>query len=96
MNTEQQIEFDKVKTLWAELATTDKAKEQIFAAAPFLKEAELRKALRDTTDARSMLEKLGDPPFSNLAEVREIIRVADSGDCLSPGQLTRTERMVAP
>ncbi len=94
MNTEQQIEFDKVKTLWAELATTDKAKEQIFAAAPFLKEAELRKALRDTTDARSMLEKLGDPPFSNLAEVREIIRIADSGDCLSPCQLTRTERML--
>ena len=94
MSTEKQIEFDKVKELWAEFAITDNAKEQIYAAAPFLKEAELKKALRDTTDARNMLEKLGDPPLQNLTEIREIILIAGSGDCLTPYQLTRTERVL--
>lgn len=32
MNTEQQIEFDKVKNIWADLAVTGKAKERIAEA----------------------------------------------------------------
>ena len=29
MNTEKQIEFDKIKTMWADLAVTEYAKEKI-------------------------------------------------------------------
>ena len=45
MNTESQIEFNKVKNIWSELASTDYAKEQIKKADIILSERELKKAL---------------------------------------------------
>ena len=43
MNIERQIEFDKVKEIWAELAVTDWAKERIREATLFFSETELKK-----------------------------------------------------
>ena len=42
MNTEQQIEFDKVKEMWSLLAVTAYAKERIAEATVILEERELR------------------------------------------------------
>ena len=56
MNIDKQIEFDKVKEIWAELAITDYAKEQIRETTICLSEYELRKLLRDTTSAKEMIE----------------------------------------
>ena len=38
MNTEQQIEFNKIKEIWAELAVTGSAKEEIENVSIFLDE----------------------------------------------------------
>ena len=43
MNIERQIEFDKIKEIWSELAITDWAKEKIREAGPFFSEQELKK-----------------------------------------------------
>ena len=56
MNIEKQIEFDKIKEMWAELAITEKAKEKIRNMSFFLSELELRKQLKDTTDGRNLME----------------------------------------
>ena len=64
MNIERQIEFDKVKDIWTELAITDGAKERIREVNLYFSEAELKKQLRDTTDARFLIEKIGTPPLS--------------------------------
>ena len=69
MNTEIQIEFNKIKDTWAGLATTDHAKELIEKAEVILDEKEIRKQLRDTTDSREMIEKLGAPPLQNVNEI---------------------------
>ena len=50
MNIERQIEFDKVKEIWAELAVTDWAKERIREATLFFSETELKKKLRGNTN----------------------------------------------
>ena len=76
MNTERQIEFDKVRDIWAELAVTGYAKERIEAAKIILEEKDLRKELRDTTDAKEMIENLGNPPVQNVTEIREILEAA--------------------
>lgn len=68
MNIARQIEFDKIKEKWAELALTDWAKERIRAATLYFSEAELLKQLKDTTDARELIEKLGTPPLQNMSE----------------------------
>ncbi len=94
MNTETQIEFNKIKDMWAELTSTDYARKQIKKADIILKESELRKALQDTTDSRNIIEKLGNPPVQNVTEIREILTIADTGKCLTPYQLERVEKVL--
>jgi dsDNA-specific endonuclease/ATPase MutS2 len=94
MNTEKQIEFDKIKKIWAEQAVTVFAKEKIEAAEIILDELTLRKALQDTTNSREMIEKLGNPPVQNVSEIKEILTMAEKGECLAPFQLERVEKVL--
>ncbi|MDE7204825.1 MAG: DNA mismatch repair protein MutS [Lachnospiraceae bacterium] len=94
MNIDKQIEFDKIKELWKELAVTDKAKETIGAVTCYLSESELRKQLKDTTNSRNLIEKLGTPPLQNVAEAKEILTIAEKGNCLTPYQLERVEKVL--
>lgn len=76
---EKQIEFDKIKNRWREFAVTDAAGERIAESSLIYSETELRKNLRDTTDARELIEKLGHPPLQNISEVKEV-RSRNRGD----------------
>ena len=95
MNIERQIEFDKVKEMWAELAVTDSAAERIREADVCFSEDELRKQLRDTSDARELIEKIGTPPLQNISEVKDVLLIAEKGECLSSYQLERVEKVLA-
>ena len=92
MNIERQIEFDKIKEIWAELAVTDSAKERIRKVSLYFSEKELKKQLKDTTDARFLIEKLGMPPLQNMTEIKAALLAAEKGDCLTPYQLERVEK----
>lgn len=94
MNIDRQIEFDKVKEIWADRAITDEAKEKIRDASLFFSENELRKQLKDTTDARILMEKSGMPPLQNISEIKDILLIAEKGDCLTPYQLERVEKVL--
>lgn len=94
MNIERQIEFDKIKEIWSDLAITDDAKEKIKEAGLLFSEPELKKRLSDTTDARVLIEKLGTPPLQNISEIKEILMIAEKGDCLTPYQLARLEKVL--
>ena len=94
MNIDKQIEFDKVKERWADLAITDWAKEKIKETSVCISENELRKQLRDTTDARNLMEKTGIPPLQNISEIKDILLIAEKGDCLTPYQLERVEKVL--
>jgi dsDNA-specific endonuclease/ATPase MutS2 len=94
MDTEKQIEFHKIKEIWSQLAVTQRAKERIAETTFILSEGELKKQLRDTTDSREMIEKLGTPPLQNVDEIKEIMMAAEKGDCLTPYQLERVERVL--
>ena len=87
MNIDKQIEFDKVKNIWAELASTDYAKEKIQEIELCFSENELKKELRDTTDAKELIEKVGTPPLQNITEIRDVLMIVEKGDCLTPYQL---------
>ena len=93
MNTEKQIEFNKIKEIWAGLAITEYAKDKIRNKEIILDETALRKELKDTTNSRNMIEKLGIPPLQDVTEINEILTVAERGDCLSPYQLARVENV---
>lgn len=95
MNINQQIEFDKIKGLWAERALTDDAKEKIKDTTWCMSETELRMLLKETTDARDMIEKLGTPPLQNVSDMKEVIQIVEKGQCLTPFQLERVEKVLA-
>ena len=94
MNSEKQIEFDKIKEMWAELAVTQGAKEKIRETVFSLSEREVKKLLRDTTDGRNLIEKLGTPPLQSVDEIKQIMAAAKKGDCLTPYQLERVEKIL--
>ena len=89
MNLDKVLEFDKVKERWKELAVTEYAHELIDGASFLLSGLELRSALKDTTDARELLEKLGTPPLQNVTEIKEVMDIAGKDQCLTPYQLER-------
>lgn len=89
--TEKILEFDKIKDIWSELALTDSAKKEIQEAAPVLSEVELQARQRETTEAKTMMEEMGTPPLSAMEGVRELMKAAVRGDCLTAAQLEQAE-----
>lgn len=39
-----------------------------------------------------MIEKTGTPPLQNVTEIKEVILIAEKGNCLTPYQLERVEK----
>lgn len=93
-NTEQTLEFTKIKEKLSELACTEKAREQIQQLKPYLSELELRAKLKETTEARVMIEKCGNPPVTALQGMDEWIELAGKGGCLLPEQLESIAAML--
>lgn len=86
--TERLIEFDKIKEIWGSFALTKKAKQEISKMQPFLSESELLARLKETTEARLLLEKEGNPPLISLNDIREFLVTAEKEGILTAEQLT--------
>ena len=57
---------------------------------------ELLKKLKETTEARLIIEKCGNPPLVSLNGITEWVENAEKGNCLNPLQLEEIEKaMVA-
>lgn len=89
MNLDKALEFEKVKEIWKGLALTEHACQKIEEAGFILAEPQLRKELKDTTDARELIEKLGAPPLQSVTEIKDVMEIAKKGDCLTPYQLEK-------
>ena len=92
VQTDKVLEFDKMKEKWIELALTEWAKEKIKDTVPSMSENELIARQRETSEARELLEKSGNPPLVSLNGIRECIQTAVKGDCLSISQLEDMEK----
>ena len=91
---ENQIEFNRVKQIWSDLAITSKAKEKIADRWIILDEGKLKREIKDTSDAKELIEKLGNPPLQDVSEILEIMAIAQKGDCLTPYQLERVQSIL--
>ena len=92
VQTDKVLEFDKMKEKWMELALTEWAKEKIKDTVPIMSENELIARQRETSEARELLEKSGNPPLVSLSGIRECIQTAAKGGCLSISQLEDMEK----
>ena len=94
-DTEKILEFDRIKEKLAELACTEKARQQIQELKPSLSELEVKASQRETTEARKMIEICGNPPVTVLQGVDEWIEFASKGGCLTPQQLEQISMVLA-
>ena len=92
---ENQIEFNKVKEIWAGFAITKEAKDRIKYKWIILDESTLRAELKNTSDAKEMIEKLGNPPLQDVSEILEILEIASKGECLTPYRLERVQSILS-
>lgn len=93
-NIETILEFDKIKEQWMEFARTQWAKDVIQNVEPYLSESELTARLRETTEARTLLEKAGNPPITAMNGISEFISISKKGDCMSAIQLEQLGNML--
>lgn len=88
MNREFEIlEFNHILKQLEELAYTEKSKEKIRELKPYLRETDVKVALRETTEARKMLDAMGNPPLVTLDQVEELLGTAEKEGCLTAEQL---------
>ncbi len=90
--TENALEFNRIKEKWMELAYTQEVKEKIARTQICLSESELSAKQRETTEAKAMIEKLGNPPLTTLEGVKELLVIATKGGCLTAEQLENAEK----
>lgn len=81
------LEFDKIRELLKEGASTERARERIDALVPILDQERAEAAIEETTEARKVLDSLGTPPSGSTQEVREIAQEAELGSLLGAQQL---------
>ena len=81
------LAFDEIINRLAEQANSPRAKKMIYNLEPYLSEAELRKNLRDTTQARKMLDTVGIPPTPAMENIEELLEKALRYDLLLPEDL---------
>lgn len=81
------LEFDQILAMLEEYAYTNSAKNKLKNLEPFLSETDLAVALRETTEARMIIETIGTPPLVSLESMNELLITASQGGCLLPEQL---------
>jgi len=86
-NTYKTLEFDAIIEKLKGCCLTDQAKESFDKLAPFLSETELTAALRDTTEARKILDTMGSPPLVSMKDIDKYLITARQGGILQPDQL---------
>uniref|UniRef100_UPI000AFA3750 hypothetical protein n=1 Tax=Clostridium sp. NkU-1 TaxID=1095009 RepID=UPI000AFA3750 len=88
------LEFNLILEKLEEFAHTEAAKERIRKLTPSLKEGDVKKSLRDTSEARIIIDRMGLPPAVSLNGLQEIMNIVRQGGCLSAEELERTGGML--
>lgn len=87
MNQNDTLEFYTVLARLADLAMSEGAREKLLALQPSLNESQCRNHMHETTEARKMLDAVGNPPLSLMKELDPIISSVHQGAMLSAEQL---------
>lgn len=93
--TEQILEFDKIKEMLEQYAVTGAAKNQMKELHPELSQLVLLKMLRETTEARKIMEYVGNPPLQDVEETKSALEKAEKEGLLYPEQLERMQIFAA-
>jgi len=94
IKTDTILEFDKIRNRLMELSHTECAKALFENMTPYLEESEVLARLRETTEAKQMIEEYGNPPIATMSEIKNMMKSAEKGECLSAQQLEQVALML--
>ncbi|QDR81556.1 endonuclease MutS2 [Sporomusa termitida] len=83
------LEFDKIKQLLADQALSDQGKACCLALAPSVNEAEVKRCLDETTQAKRMLQQTGTPPLPSMTQLQKAIVLIEIDALLMPEQIVQ-------
>lgn len=89
------LEFDTIRNELSEQAVSRKAKDKILALQPFLNESHCRSRIKETSQARLILERYGTPPLSIMKDLDKIFDLTQIGSVLDTDQLTCVAGFIA-
>ena len=81
------VAFDIIREQLADLANSAEAREMARGLVPCMEEGELRRSMRDTTQARQMLELAGTPPMPAMEHTAEFVARSVRGELLTPEEI---------
>ncbi len=87
-NTIKTLEFNKIQNKLSEYAISESAKRKILELKPFLNEREIKDKIRETSEARIILDAMGLPPMPFMKDIMEYLDLSEKGGMLTPEQLT--------
>lgn len=86
--------YEKIKETWAEFAESERTKKRILDKEPVLSESELKKEIRETSQARRLLDLAGMPTIPVVDEVEEFVLRAAKGELLAAENIEHVGRFL--
>ncbi len=85
MNTKslEKLEFDKIRKILAEFASTYIGKNQASELVPFTNKKDIEKAQKQTSEAVTLLYRLGAAPFSQIADITIHLKQLENSNSLN-------------
>lgn len=87
MNSIKNLEFDKILEQLAENALSGNVKARCLALTPSLDEAEVKRRLDETTQAKRVIEQVGTPPLPLMTDLQKILDLISIDAVLTPEQI---------
>lgn len=88
MNRAKEIlEFGKILGKLSECAVSEKVKAQVLKLDMILNEKILKDKIKETTEARKIMDSIGMPPISSMQDIEKIIKEIEIGTMLEPEML---------
>lgn len=88
------LEFDKILDMLCDFAVSENARDELRKLEPSLSEAECRRRMLETTEARKILEACGTPPLASMSEIDKILELCRVGSMLLPEQLLKVAQFL--
>ncbi|MHB8126550.1 MAG: endonuclease MutS2 [Desulfitobacteriaceae bacterium] len=95
MNNHKTLEFDQILKQLADNALSDIVKARCLALVPSLNEAEVRRRLDETTQAKRIIEQIGTPPLPSMTDLQKVIDLIAIDAMLMPEQIMYVSSFLA-
>jgi DNA mismatch repair protein MutS2 len=95
MNTTHILEFDHITQMLCDNAVSQRAKDRLKELKPYLREEELIVRMKETTEARRLIDAFGTPPLTAMKDLVQIIELVEKDGVLTPEQFTVIGQFIA-